>query len=75
MQLTYTYIIQKFFKISKLQLLEAHYPALLSSTNSGIHTAAETQLLYSIELLQESIQIIVPCYMLQLNLIESTEWL
>jgi hypothetical protein len=57
--------------------LEACYPpgALLSSTNSGVHTAAEIQFLYSIELLQESIQLIVPYYMLQLNLIESTDWL
>jgi hypothetical protein len=33
------------------------------------------QLLYSTELLQERIQLIVPYNMLQLNLIESTDWL
>jgi hypothetical protein len=71
------YYKQNSSKISKLFLLEACYPpgALLSSTNSGVHTATEIQFLYSIELLQEIIQLIVPYYMLQLNLIESTNWL
>jgi hypothetical protein len=45
---------------------------LISSTNSHTHTATGIQLLYSIELLQEINQLIVPYYMLQLNFIEAT---
>jgi hypothetical protein len=53
--------------------LKACYPsgALLSSTNSHTHIATGSQLLYSIELLQEIIQLIVPYYMLQLYFIEA----
>ena len=53
--------------------MESCYPsgALISRTNSHTHTATRSQFLYSIELLHEIIQLIVPYYMLQLNFIKA----